>query len=921
MEWVLLGLLVLALPVMAIIAFFKSLSQGGQLRAIDARLREIEKRLGIETSLPAAAAPRPPRQPRTPAQPAAAAPAPSVSDRPSPFSQPVTPQSAAPAPETVSGAGETTTARPPRAPRPPVPPRPKSGKGFEEQFGTRWVVWVGGLALALGGIFLVRASIEAGLIGPGMRVFLGGLLAAVLVAGGEWMRRKENKSNVAGVASAHIPSILTAAGTTVAYATVYAAYALYGFLSPAAAFIALGLVALATLAAALLHGPILAGLGLVGAYVAPMLVSSDAPNYWALYIYLAVVTAAAFALARARLWRWLAITAVAFAVFWMLPGIDDFLRQSLMPHVFHGVAGYALAAALIVSGLLYGPSAQPGKVDGISSGALAGYLLAVAFLVVARNHEAPALYAFALLAVATIAIAWRTESATAAVPVAAILTGLVLAQWAVELRIESPLAAPGPIAGNIPELPRATFGSHLWLGALLAAAFGASGFLAQARTKSAMQSILWAAAAVLAPIAIMAALYYRIAVWERSVPFAGIAVALAAAFAYATEMLSKREAKPGLAAAAAIFATGAIISLALALTFALEKGWLTVSLALMAAGIAYVESKRGLPFLRWLAAAACVLVAVRVGYEPRIVGNDLGTTPIFNWLLWGYGVPALSFWVAGWLLRKRKDDLPSRLADSLAIVFTALFFSMQIRHYINGGDIYRNAVPLAELALHVIVGLAMTIGLERTRMVTKNIVHDLGALLIAALSFCGIYFGLLLFENPFFTGRLVAGSRTINLVTLGYLLPAILTGILAVVYQKTRNEWWRGFAGITAVVLAMAYLTLQVRFVFQGPRLDRFGASDAELYTYSAVWLVFSVLLLLIGIVRKSQAIRLASAAVLLLTIAKVFFIDLAGLTGVWRALSFIGLGAVLVGIGLLYQRLLFPKKTPPADAIPQTES
>lgn len=913
MEWLLLGLLVLALPVMAIVAFFKSLSLGGQLRTIDARLREVEQRLGIETASPLVPAPRPPR---AAAQPAAAA----VRETPSAFAQPVTPAPAGPAPvaATVSTPSETAA---PRAPRPPVPPRPKSGKGFEEQFGTRWVVWVGGLALALGGIFLVRASIEAGLIGPGARIFLGGLLAAVLVAGGEWMRRKENQSSVAGVASAHIPSILTAAGTTVAYATVYAAHALYGFLSPAAAFIALGLVALATLAAALLHGPILAGLGLVGAYVAPALVSSEAPNYWALYLYLAVVTAAAFALARARLWRWLAITAVAFSVCWMLPGIDDFLRQSLMPHVFHGVVGYALAAALIVAGLLYGPAAQPGKVDGISSGALAGYLFAVALLVVARNHEAPALYAFALLAVATIAMAWRAESATAAVPVAAILTGLVLAQWAVELRIASPLAAPGPVAGNIPELPRATFGSHLWLGAALAAAFGVSGFLAQERTKSATQSIFWAAAAVIAPIAILAALYYRIAVWERSVPFAGIAVALAAVFAYATEILSRRAAKPGSASAAAIFASAAIVSLSLALTFALEKGWLTVSLALMAAGVAYVESKRGLPFLRWLCAAACVLVAVRVAYEPRIVGHDLGTRPIFNWLLWGYGVPALSFWTAGWLLRKRKDDLPSRLADSLAIVFTALFFSMQIRHYINGGDIYRDAVPLAEVALHVITGLAMTIGLERTRMVTKNIVHDLGARVIAALSFFGIYCGLLLFENPFLTGTPVTGGRYLNLITLGYLLPAVLTGILAIVYQKTRNERWRAFAGITAVVLAMAYLTLQVRFVFQGPRLDRFDASDAELYTYSAVWLVFAVLLLLIGIVRKSQAIRLASAAVLLLTIAKVFFIDLAGLTGVWRALSFIGLGGVLVGIGLLYQRLLFPKKMPPSDAPPQTES
>jgi uncharacterized membrane protein len=914
MEWVLLGLLILALPVMAIIAFFKAIAQGGQLRMIDMRLREIEKKLGIEAPSVFVPAPRPPRAPRATA---AATPDATLS-KPSAFGASATPS----ATEAPKPATETPAAPPPRAPRPTVPPTPKSDTSFEEQFGTRWVVWVGGLALALGGIFLVRYSIEAGLIGPGLRIFFGALLAAALVAAGEWMRRKENKSDVAGVPTAHIPSILTAAGTTVAYATVYAAYALYGFLSPPAAFIALGIVALATLAAALLHGPMLAGLGLIGAYVTPILVSSEAPNYWALYIYLAVVTAAAFALARARLWRWLAITAVVFAVFWMLPGIDDFARDSLMPHVFHGVVGYALAAALIVSGLFYGPAAQPGKVDGISSGALGGYLFAVALLVVARNHETAALYAFAILCVATIAIAWRTESATGAVPAAATLAALVIAQWAVEAIIANPLAAPGPVAGNIPELPKATFGSHLWLGGGLAALFGAAGFLAQERTKSTTQSILWAASAVIAPIAIMAALYYRIAVWERSIPFAGVALALAAIYAYATEVLSKRAVKPGSASAAAIFATGSIISLALALTFALEKGWLTVSFALMAAGIAYVQSKRPLPFLRWLAAVACLFVAVRVAYEPRIVGTDLGVTPIFNWLLWGYGVPALSFWTAGWLLRKQKDDFPSRFADSLAILFTALFFSLQIRHYVNGGDIYKDVAPFTEFAMHVIVGLAMAIGLERTHSVTKNVVHDFGARIVAGLSFLGIYLGLLLFQNPFFSSEPVVGGRYINTLTLGYLVPAVLAGVLALVYQKTRNETYRGFSGITAVVLALAYLTLQVRFLFQGPQLDRyFNYSDAELYTYSAVWLAFSVLLLLIGIVRASKPVRLASAAVMLATIAKVFFIDLAGLTGVWRALSFIGLGIVLVGIGLLYQRLLFPKKAPPPVTRPQTES
>jgi uncharacterized membrane protein len=51
-----------------------------------------------------------------------------------------------------------------------------------------------------------------------------------------------------------------------------------------------------------------------------------------------------------------------------------------------------------------------------------------------------------------------------------------------------------------------------------------------------------------------------------------------------------------------------------------------------------------------------------------------------------------------------------------------------------------------------------------------------------------------------------------------------------------------------------------------------------------------------------------ASAAVVILTVLKVFLVDMHGLTGFYQALSFIGLGVALLGIGWLYQRLLFPK-------------
>src|SRR6478736_2012208 len=317
------------------------------------------------------------------------------------------------------GAGGGTAATP--------PPLPQPGPGFEERIGTRWVVWVGGLTLALGGFFMVRYSIDAGLLGPGVRVLLGGAFALALLAAGEWTRRKESISTIEALPIANIPAILTAAGTAVAFATVYAAYALYDFLAPATAFILLGMVALGTLAAALLHGPALAGLGIAAAFVTPILVSSNEPDYWALYIYLAVVTAAAFGLARIRLWQWLAVTTIVLALLWTLPCLQCG-PSMVAPHAFHVIAGFILAALLVMCGFMFGPAAEDGQIEPISSGALSAYLLGAALIVLASVHDSAALIVFTVLVAGTLAVAWRAPAASGATAAAAALVFIVFAE-------------------------------------------------------------------------------------------------------------------------------------------------------------------------------------------------------------------------------------------------------------------------------------------------------------------------------------------------------------------------------------------------------------------------------------------------------------------------------------------------------------
>jgi uncharacterized membrane protein len=906
--WPLLGLVGLAYLLAPVVGLVMAFSNGAKLRELERRIEELARRI---------------------------APAPPVTPPPEPLAPPITapqeppllPIDESPA-LLVPEAGVPEIEEPPAATPPPPPPaaenpqtisKPPSPaahaapaaihESFEQRFGTRWVVWIGGVALALGGIFLVNYAAEQGYFGPGVRILLASILAVLLIATGEWARRSERVSGLIGFASAHVPSILTASGTIVAFATAYAAFALYGFIGPAAAFVLLGAIGVITLAAALLHGPALAALGLLGAQATPLLVTTPAPNYWALYIYLAVVTAAAFALARARLWRWLAISSIVAGALWVLPGVGDV--GTLAPHAFHVAAGLALVAVFIVAGLWLGPSSMPGRLDRVSSGGLAAYLAAAALLVIASGHQDGAMLVFTVLTAATVAIAWRAEAAAAAVPIAAVLAALVMAHWVLAAKHVFLTAPPTEQFEASP----ADVQWHLAYGFVFAALFGVTGFLTQGRSTGASVPICWATASVVAPLAILVALYYRIAGFERSVPFAGVALLLAALFAVATDVLGRRETRPGNAAAQAIFATGAVAALGLALTLALEKGWLTVALAFMVAGIAWITLARPLPMLRWLAAGMVVIVLFRLGWDPRIVGDQVGTKPLFNWLLYGYGAPALAFWIGGTLLRRRGDDVPARIVDAGAVLFTVLFAAVEIRHYAHHGNLYATGRNLTEAALQVCAGLIITIGLEAVRERTRSVVHDAGALIVGGLTLVVIVIDLLLDQNPVFAGNtLDLGGSFFNLVLLGYGVPAILAAILALRTRGKRPFAYRVTAVVTTIVLALTYFTLEVMRLYRGPGLAGV-ASDAEQYTYSAVWLAFAVVLILIGIALRSQPVRLCSAAVLIVTVLKVFLYDLASLEGIWRAFSFIGLGLVLVGIGYLYQRLLFRPPAPSANA------
>jgi len=90
--------------------------------------------------------------------------------------------------------------------------------------------------------------------------------------------------------------------------------------------------------------------------------------------------------------------------------------------------------------------------------------------------------------------------------------------------------------------------------------------------------------------------------------------------------------------------------------------------------------------------------------------------------------------------------------------------------------------------------------------------------------------------------------------------------------------------------------------------------ADFQMYaqfTYSAWFMLYGALLLALGIGRKSALLRWQALVLLAVSIGKVFLVDTSELSQGLRILSFLGLGALLLGVSFVYQRDYLHLRTP----------
>lgn len=888
-------LAVLATPFVAFAAFGRTNKLRAELSAISARLSILEAGRPISVVMPQAAttpveAPPPvAEQPRVPEVAPVAAPLPA----PEPIAEPATPTP----PEAIESAG-------------PAP-------SLEEKLGSRWAVWAGGATLALAGVFLVRYSIEQGFLGPVARVLLGMCLGFALLGAAEMLRRgragvDQRLLSRVGMAPANVPPTLAAAGLVALFAAIYAAYALYDLAGPLATFLALATVSAAAMALSLLHGPIVAILGQAAAFIVPALVSTNDPSALALFGYVLAVAAGCLALAKYRGWRWTAWIALAGVAGWTLLWFAGAWRpaDSLVIAIF-----IVLTTALFAFAgpRPYGPEdrlfLRIVQSDLLPDATLVAMAVLAFLLARMGSYDVPSLLGLAGLAAAIIAASRREQSMDYLALVGAASVVAALALWHLPQVIEEALPLgmiEGSATGFVPgPIVPPSFEYFVLVVSGFAIAFGAAGFLLVA---GAIRPILWATLSSAPPLLLLAIAYWRIAAFDVALPWALVALLVGAIMLGMATMVARQRSAPGMNDALGIYAVATLAAIVLALTMSLRLGWFSVALAAMIPAIGWVDRKLDIPLLRHVTFGVAAAVLVRLFLNGYVLDYPLSPTPIFNQLLYLYGLPALSFWLGLRLFGTGHDD---HLADVLmagCIACVVALVSLEIRHFAGGGRIDRTHYGLLEQSLQSIAWLIMAYGLCRREEAWNSPIITWAWQILAGAASIQIAVGQVLIKNPLWTGEDIGAWTLFNVLTLAYLVPAILAGLFRVEFARRNLVPLMRGAGAAAVVLGLIYLSLEVRRAFQGGVLSGDEPSDAEYYAYSAIWLIYGAALLGMGLRFNNAAMRYASLAVVSLTVLKVFLFDMSTLTGILRVLSFFGLGIVLLAVGWLYQRLVFPR-------------
>jgi uncharacterized membrane protein len=755
-----------------------------------------------------------------------------------------------------------------------------------------WMIWVGGASIGFSGIFFVKYSLDNNLLGPEARVLVALLMGALLHVGAYKLHQIKGRYDAFAA--------LAGGGSLIFYSALLAALHLYNLLSPNWIFILLLLVSIATMLLALMYGPVLAAIGILGAYLIPVFVSTGSNNIIGALVYSFIITISALLLIRYVSRRWLWMGTLAGAGFWWLISLGT--DSADIPRLLYLIAlTYAVVAIyqwdwrLLKRGDDNAPSDklsvwQLFKGDcvgaqGVNKNSIYFVLLFIQLATIASIESISlslSLHWFVLLM--PLLMLWLTLNFQKFLPLAwlsflAVVAGLFLQSlsWGSSLAITT--------------WQESMQNQHLLFLTMLAVMYSGTAYVA---IKTSDKKYYWSSLGFIVPLILLTVGFIFTHATQTSWQWALVAGVIGALYFNILYRQRHLDLSPEIHA---VLIIAGHLAYSLSAVMLAREATLTLALAAQIVSLVWVDRYFRLPILPYLVKGILAIIIFRLTFNPWLLTYAADT----HWSLWTYGGSFLCCVAAAYLLKNRDDLMGWLKAVSLHLLLLTIV--AETRYQLYAGDIFIEQYSFFEAAFYtLILGATGLVYKIRARFAALlRWFYELVALILLLGALANYSVSLLLIKNPLFVTDTISPTIIWNLLLLAYSAPCI---IVAFAVLLDNNQQWRRVTASVAALSLLIFVSIEVRHIWQGELDITQPMLAEELYTYSMVWLFMAIVGSLLSIRYNKSGLYRASMLFLMIVVGKIFLIDTAGLSSLLRVAAFLGLGLSLLGLSYFHQKM-----------------
>jgi uncharacterized membrane protein len=799
---------------------------------------------------------------------------------------------------------------------------------LERFIGENLISKVGILILILGVGIGAKYAIDNELISPLARIVLGYLFGfGLLGLAGKLKAKYHNFS-----------AVLLSGALAIMYFITYFAYSAYQLIGQGTAFpLMVILTAFGVACAVLYNRQVIAHVGLVGAYAVPFLLSNDSGRYGALFTYMSVVNAGILAISVRKYWKPIFYTASIFT--WLIFGGWIVGRYDHGSHFGLALFFLAVFASIFYATKLAHARVYPDRDVDERTGAILGtavifYLICLA---IADNRasvsEYTVLFAYVGAAAAVILVSSWWHAGKVLLYLTYPATWAIFGFWFA--RYYSPeahfiLAAAFAgvyfalfyAAGLIYKLLLDDLEDPLTVGLLLTNSFVFYGFT-------------------------MAISNSR----EASRGFEGlITVGHAALHGVVSQIVSRVKANSVIVIQALTVLVLTFSTIAIPIQF--DGNVVTIVWSVEAAALFAVGRLRRIPLFEYfsyplMAAATLSLTADWIMvYSDRVpYPSDLNRIPVAN----GDFISALVYAAAAvvvFVANRDEKTRPSVNPDTVRVIgyaaagagISALYNAGRLEvsnfHYrwfasaseslqsIGPGSYSLSDIGRVDTLAQIIysalfVAAVMTIDLRKARSRTIAFAAS-GFGVVVVLAFLTI--GMLLMHE-LRVSYMAGEAGTPYTILIRYAVYAAISLLVLSGYAVSRDPLVTEKTGRPASRMAFEIVVTVILFVSLSAELlnliAQFSLADGTKFGLSILWGAFALGMVAYGIAFDRKYQRVAAISLLAVTLAKLFFYDIADLGTIPKTILFITLGILLLIVSFLYNKyksLIFPAAEIQAD-------